>query len=343
MMLHDSMVETLSSGESSGVFDSVSIDLKNDDEVKDFENSCSTGQETIAWLESKGYHADVVLLFYKRVFIALLSDMLHHIYEGLECSKKAKTSLSFNLLRKPITENLFYLEWLLARPAEFLITFWKEEITEVDFFKKRREQGFIKELIDNVCKHKDYCSLESSELIYDLRYNLDIEQSFGPFCHQATHLITTHKKNYKTSNTNFNFIFSGEKERDAQWEFIYNNLPIILIHTHSVIEGLLKWIGTREAEEYDLTNHRIWEGHLLWRQNSWWHEEDDDISTELKKIFNPSDFDCPTCKEKFACDDGAYFAFYKEGLIGCYKCDVSFDLVDIYHNKVKELRNKKDS
>jgi hypothetical protein len=55
--------------------------------------------------------------------MALTSDFLHHVYEGLWCLEKRKIVVAFNVLRKPLKDNLTYLCWMLADPEDFYATY----------------------------------------------------------------------------------------------------------------------------------------------------------------------------------------------------------------------------
>lgn len=333
-LIHDVMLETLNSLETAGLVQDVTIKFKNKKEKESFSQVEHGGKDVIDWMEENGYHAEVALLFYKRVFIALLSDFLHGIYEALDCSKKNKLTQSFLLLRKPITENLFYLEWLLARPAEFLITFWKKDINEIDFFAKRREQGFVLQIIKEVCFHEDVPSLEDPEIINEIRYKKDSVISFEPLCHQATHLITTRNDFYKTNNTNFNFIFSGVDAHNSQWDFIYEFLPIVLFHSFTVVEALTKWLGKRAAADFDVTNVRLYVGHALSKtfcSSGGFGQYD--VTGLLSKIFNLSELQCGSCSQVFLPSVENYKVFCLRGALTCSNCSFELDFVSMYNEK----------
>jgi hypothetical protein len=56
------------------------------------------------------------------VFPAVLSDMLHCIYEALESSRKGKLNITFMLLQKALQESLFLFEAMAVDRAEFANT-----------------------------------------------------------------------------------------------------------------------------------------------------------------------------------------------------------------------------
>ena len=56
----------------------------------------------------------------------MVSDCLHHLYEALCCMEKRKVIVAHNLLRKPLTDNLMYLSWMLGDEDAFYAAFTAE-------------------------------------------------------------------------------------------------------------------------------------------------------------------------------------------------------------------------
>ena len=118
--LHDQLVETMRLGEQARIFEA-QIKIKDPAQIKAIGGL--TGEKLVEWLLANGYRREVFFMEYKQIVAALLSDFLHFIYEALTCSRKGKLTVSYALLRKPLKEKLFYLEWLLAEPSELLSRF----------------------------------------------------------------------------------------------------------------------------------------------------------------------------------------------------------------------------
>jgi hypothetical protein len=53
------------------------------------------------------------------VLPAVLSDLLHFIYEALQCSRKGKLNVTYALIRRPIQESLYLLESIVLDAAGF--------------------------------------------------------------------------------------------------------------------------------------------------------------------------------------------------------------------------------
>jgi hypothetical protein len=70
------------------------------------------------------------------------------LFEALSCSRKEKLAVTFALLRKPLRENLLYLEWLLADPEELLTRFYSRSIAELAFEKLAAAPGLTMSVIE---------------------------------------------------------------------------------------------------------------------------------------------------------------------------------------------------
>ncbi|MEZ6959942.1 MULTISPECIES: hypothetical protein [unclassified Aeromonas] len=85
LYIHDVMVEFIKSGEMHDVFNQ-SINI-NEEEISSLEK---TDQHILDWLEENNRSEQRNLVIRTVVLPAVLSDMLHCIFEGLSTSKKVK-------------------------------------------------------------------------------------------------------------------------------------------------------------------------------------------------------------------------------------------------------------
>jgi hypothetical protein len=189
--LHDQLVETLKSAEEANVFNS-KIEFKDESHEKAVEGL--SGEEFIEWLEENGYKTDVIILYYKQLYAALLSDFLHFIYESLKCSRKGKLTVAYALLRKPLKENLFYMEWLLARPDEFLKRFEEESIYrfKLPHSEEATESEHIA-IIREATKNTKTGLWVGAEFLHEIRFKKNSPISLEPLWQKANHLVTTFK------------------------------------------------------------------------------------------------------------------------------------------------------
>lgn len=79
--------------------------------------------DAVSAMRALGYEKDARRVVLNTISMALVSDALHHIYEALSCLERRKSIVALNLLRKPLTDSLVYLTWMLADEDEFYALF----------------------------------------------------------------------------------------------------------------------------------------------------------------------------------------------------------------------------
>lgn len=289
--LHDVLTGMLVHGEKAGIYRSVEIKLKNEEELNSLEGL--SGVDLIEWMKNHGYSDKAFELYEKRITAALLSDMCHFIYEALNCSKKGKLTVTYALLRKPFRDNLLCLERLLTEPSDFFSWFEKEKIDGLDM--QRYPKEIKMKIIENVFKEIKYPSAFTPELIYGLRYDKETEYGFDSLWNKATHLITTNKY-IKTESSNFNFVFSDSDSHESQWRHLYSMLPMLLFYTNLVVEKLVKRIVGHVKDEFDFTEMKMVIGLVLWANQGPWKMNMESLNNYLIMVKEKLKFPCPFCK-----------------------------------------------
>ena len=100
-----------------------------------------TGEDLYKWLIDNNCEDVIFEMNYKECFAALLSDLLQFILTSLKCSEKGQLNITYALLRKPLKDNLFYLEYLLANPAEFIREFNDQRNAEIFAVDKKSPEN----------------------------------------------------------------------------------------------------------------------------------------------------------------------------------------------------------
>jgi len=312
--LHDQLVETLKSAEEANVFDST-IKFKDESHGKLVEGL--SGEEFINWLERNGYKSEVVVLYYKQLCAALLSDFLHFIYESLKCSQKGKLTVAYALLRKPLKENLFYMEWLLARPGDFLKRFEEEspqrfKLPHPDEPTESEHIAIIREATENT---KTGMWMDA-EFLHELRFKKNSPISLEPLWQKANHLVTTFKY-METEECNLNFVFSDSDAHYSQWTGYYQFVPILLYHAVEVIEALLKRFAKRKDEESDIMPLRNVAGMMLYLKNPPWESDMEEAITDFCTRLDEAKLKCPECGIAFRFHHENISLFYASGSLVC--------------------------
>jgi len=269
-----------------------------------------------------GHESTIRELYYRQITAALLSDLLHFLYEALRCSAKGKITVSYALLRKPLKENLFYLEWLLADPVDMIRAFDAEQpssknVRSVSETRKR-------EIIRRAVEQTESGHWFDADLIYDFRYNKQFVLGFENLFQKANHLVTSFRF-LETEPANFNFVFSDESARYSQWNGLYSYLPIILFHTVEIVEGLLSTFAKRE-ERLDLTYIRNSIGLAHWIDSGPHSSRAAGALAEIKSSLLELGLRCPACQTEIFSSNESLTTLYNENTISCVACGWNFDL-----------------
>jgi hypothetical protein len=220
----------------------VSVPLPNKKAAKKF-SKIAEDEDPIKALQEMGYPAEAKRVVINQITMAMVSDCLHHIYEGLRCFEKRKIVVAFNLLRKPLKDSLLYLSWMLGDEDEFYETFMSgipEDLTQKKL-GNRRQSIFAKAV-----KHTAVASLIDPALLTQILYDKRSPQSLELAFQHAVHLITDMHVELRTSPQNFNFIFKSYADDDT-YEGAYKWLPYVLLFLSHVIMGLFDRMHTMDA------------------------------------------------------------------------------------------------
>lgn len=124
-------------------------------------------QYDIEYLRLHGYKEEISSLYYRRMFFSVWADYLDYTYEANIAASKMKASIAYSLLRKPLKDNLYFLEVLENRGVEFIYEFLEKSIDKFSIDKIDEETK--RETIYNVVK--DVFSESYGEILYNIRYS----------------------------------------------------------------------------------------------------------------------------------------------------------------------------
>lgn len=227
--VHDIMTQFLVSGEQSRVF-TAKLQFSDKSEAASF----GAAGDIFEWLETTKRLDDRGRVLKALVLPAVLSDMLHCIYEALECSRKGKLNVTYTLLRKPLQENLFVLESIVLDEAGFA-----EKLASNPLMLRPHTAGGAEghaRRIQQVLEITGTTDFFDARYLAQLRYE-KVEDGFDGICNKAIHLFTEHKA-IRTELLNINFVFSGLEAKGSQWSYLYGRLPYILVYAWRVIEHI---------------------------------------------------------------------------------------------------------
>lgn len=238
--LHDECARILVEYEGAEA-DSVSITFKNDREAHEF-TELAEKEDSIAAMRVLGYEPFAKRLILNQITMAMVSDCLHHIYEALCCLEKRKIVVALNLLRKPLTDNLLYLSWILSDEDEFYRNFTSNSPKGIT---SSILNGRRKEIISGALAKCEIGDMVNVELVEEGLFSRNSPLGIQNLFQHAVHLITTKHIEFQTTSENFNFIFRNPEDDDF-YEGLYDLLPHVFLYLSHVVLGVFERIASQE-------------------------------------------------------------------------------------------------
>ncbi|NSL55050.1 hypothetical protein [Uliginosibacterium aquaticum] len=251
--LHDEIARMLVEYEGADAH-KVKFKFSSDRERKRFEALAKTN-EPLSVLKALGRHSEARRVVLSTITMAMVSDCAHHIYEALRCFEKAKVIPGFNLLRKPLLDNLMYFTWMVADEDGFHAAFMSGDpakITQKVLGNRRRE------LIQAAIEQIGLSDLVRTDDLHSMVFDVNNPDGlYGLFQH-AVHLVTVDRIEIKTSPENFNFIFKRPADPEI-YRMLYASLPTALLYLTFLVMTLYQRIhpmekGTRSALAFRAIN-----------------------------------------------------------------------------------------
>lgn len=190
--------------------------------------------DVVGALRALGYPDATKRVVLNTIRMAMISDCLHHLYEALRCFEKRKFIVGFNLLRKPLTENLLYLCWMYGQEDEFYRRFTTggpRALTTKELGPKRAS------IYSDAIAKLEHDYLFDAETLEQTLNKRSRGNGLQMFFQHAVHLVTTMNPETRTAAENFNFIFNDPRD-DEIYDVIYDKLPTVLLFLSHVIVGV---------------------------------------------------------------------------------------------------------
>ncbi|WP_161524315.1 hypothetical protein [Chromobacterium haemolyticum] len=231
----------------------------NDETEREKFIDVSQSHDTITALRSLERQDIARQVILNTITMALVSDCAHHIYESLKCFEKRKFIPAFNLLRKPLIDNLLYISWMVADEDDFYSAYTSgspEKLTQKIIGNRRAN------IIHSAIEKTDLGDLITANEIVTTIYNSkNTNGLYGLFQH-AVHLVTVDRIEIKTSPENFNFIFKSPNDNDL-YETLYTQLPTLLLYLTQIIAKLFDRISPMDTGSQKAFSFRTINGYRL--------------------------------------------------------------------------------
>ena len=219
--LHDSMVHLLKQMEIQKA-GHVHFEFESTKERELFES----GIHVLDFLNKTG-RADLERrVVINQVCLALFSDMLHYIYEGLRALEKRKFSVAFTLLRKPCKEGLLLVAQMCANEEDFFTQLKYDAKSLLN--RKAWSEDRIKMLLKSALESCGGSIFTSPDILYKSIFSRKNNAGLAAIFDKAAHLITEFSQ-IQTENYNINFILKNPRDNDIYEGDTYQQIATILL------------------------------------------------------------------------------------------------------------------
>lgn len=198
----------------------------------------SPGVHPLDALISMGRKDEARRVALNQVTMAMVSDALLHVFEALACMEKRKTVVALNLLRKPLTDSLIFLCWMLGDEDGFYSTFAGGDVENLSTNKLgNRRKAIIAAAVASLAREHQI----DGEWIWSSLFDSKNPEGLYGLFQKAVHLVTIQKAELRTEAENFNFIFKNPSDDDI-YHSVYWYLPPLLDFLAHVIMSLFERI-----------------------------------------------------------------------------------------------------
>lgn len=284
--LHDECVRLLAEYEAARAH-IVTVKFRSKVENRNFTKISRTSP--IEAMRATGYPDEARRVILNTVTMAMVSDCLHHLYEALRCMEKRKVVVAHNLLRKPLTDNLMYLSWMLGDEDAFYAAFTAEE---GDAVISRAMASQRLAILEKTLATLPIANVLTASFVHEALFKRDNPYGlYGLFQH-AVHLVTAKHAELRTEPENFNFIFKNYKDDDL-YELLYEVLPQLMLYLSHVIVGLFDRMRTMDAGA-----HRAFEVRSI--LGLYFVEGGENVGYALVQMDNVREYRCAVCEHPFS-------------------------------------------
>lgn len=303
---------------------------KNNQNLEQFEN----GEiHILDFLKENELNDDIENILTKHILLSISSDFVNFVFESLNCAKKCKSTVAYALSRKPFTDELLLLEQLLVDRKDFIHKFFHiGEPKNYDPSYNYKKKEIIKETIEKAITKLKMNFFYSKDFIYELRYDKSLVRGINGISNKALHIVTT-DKNYKTTEQNLNFIFSGQDDIFDQLNDYYSTIPHLLFYSASVIDEIA--FSFTENNDNENKSTRILKqfkrlvGYILFTEAIKVTKTSENNKL-FKTISENLNFICENCNLKNESERADFEYFFYSNSITCKNC--STDLLKFSRN-----------
>ncbi len=276
------------------------------------------------WLLAHGYADAVYRADYRHSLATILTDALQFLLTALNSAEKGQLDVAYLLLRKPLRDELFYLEYLLAFPEEFLAFFNDPAGAEKLAFEERALSKYkIVSVIEAALKQIGI-PLFTAQGLYDLRFNTEDPSCFDRYYDQSNSL-TVRRRYVADGNGSIGFDLSDEETRTARWDHFYRHVPPLMLYMFSLVSKIVDAVA-KLPKYWPLLQARYLLS-LVYATNG---NDFLVIRDHFREIFDGIRGTCDACGETVAYDEKQFLQFAKTFSLKCQSCSKEYRLADAH-------------
>ena len=176
--------------------------------------------------------------FYKQnLFCRLLTDFLLYMQESLDNVKRLNPHIALTLARKPLIDDIYYLQHLLVNFDNAIALVFSDDAKEKDWSRAKD-----KAISDQAFGQLGYP--QERNIFFEMRCG-DSEISLFTFCNKASHIVTSRgSKQSQSASGELNFVYIRDEEILRFTKYYCKTVPWILSYATRIIckiyENLLK-------------------------------------------------------------------------------------------------------
>lgn len=173
----------------------------------------------------------------KKLFNRLLGDFCQYMYEALRCIFEFKPQIAYTLARKPLIDDVFYLQRLYLNRDEAIDLVFDSDPKKKDVGSK-----------NNKIQDKEDCEAIAKKMgfkknsFFDIRYGEE-KYSIILNCNKAMHISTNRQELIKTDSGELNFVFITDKEIQYYIKIFLDSVPSILVYVAMISSEICKRIN----------------------------------------------------------------------------------------------------
>jgi len=309
----------------------IKIEFKSDKDRLAFENS----EDLFVWLDENNYKCESIKLFKSHTFFLLLKDFCYFIYESISSIERGKITVGYSLLRKPVRDNLLYMEWLLAYPEDFHNKMLYADSEEYDLLNWKKFNNESKKDIIYKASNMTHAGdiINHQNIIYDFRFNANEDFSLQNIWNKATHIVTT-SKHYKTERNNLNFLYSDNEIWNDYWNYYYTVMPSIMAYVLEISEA--HFIETQDIGNVSLLFNRTLRLDKYFNlfdnlyDKQFFEKRYKLLSNIMGDVDNKFKWTCDGCGKEYHFTKELYDFFIENSMFFCEKCNYRNDILKYF-------------